>query len=120
MGLFEPFYGMKTIVSGESGAKSKTGEKVDLLNVDLSNPNGEVNDTFFFGSNDPGTMLINAPYTASPFYGIRFTIVKKFTGSENVHLISVVILEQYPVPGRIWANTYDSNSKDWIGWHSTN
>ena len=87
----------------------------DLLYVDLVNPNGEVNKTVYFGSENPGKELVNTPYTESAFYGYREVRWNGHPGNQ-IHLITVELHEQYPVAGRIWANTYNKDASKWMGW----
>ena len=103
-------------VAGVGQVLNKESQKIDLLNVDISVANGQENAPYFFGSDSPSSDLVNSPYTASPFYGYRQTLVSKYGGTNTSHLTMVIIFELYPVPGRIWGNTYDKSSKSWIGW----
>ena len=34
----------------------------------------------------------------------------------QTHLITVELHEQYPLAGRIWANTYNKDASKWMGW----
>lgn len=80
----------------------------DLLNVALGVNNAEVNQPFFF-STDAGTLVSQPSYAPTPFYGWR-----------EVHcemsLTTVTLHEMYPLPGRTWSNTYDTNRSSWLGW----
>lgn len=96
------------LAGGIGGAKNLTGQSVDLQQVNLGNAQGEENYPFVFGSETPSSFT-NSPYTGGPFYGFRLVVF-------NGHLITVLIIEQYPVSGRLWANTYDGNPKMWYGW----
>lgn len=87
----------------------------DLLYVDLTNPNSEVNKTVYFGSENPGTGLINSPFTETAFYGYREVRWNGNPGNKT-HLITVELHEQYPLAGRIWANTYNKDMSNWMGW----
>lgn len=107
-------------VSGSGKVQNKEAQKLDLLQVDLSNQYSDVNAPYFFGSNSPSTDLINTPYSASPFYGYRQVMVSHYGGTKTAHLTTVLIFESYPIVGRIWGNTYDDAGKSWIGWHGTN
>lgn len=87
----------------------------DLLNVNLSNRNSDINKIHYFGSDNPATAFTNSPYTAGPFYGYR--VVRWCSESANTyHLVTVELHEQYPVSGRVWSNTYDINNGTWYGW----
>ena len=104
-------------VAGVGQVLNKELQKVDLLQVNTTVANGQENAPYFFGSNSPSSDLVNSPYTASPFYGYRQTLVSKYGGTNtSQHLTTVIIFESYPVPGRIWGNTYDDAGKNWIGW----
>lgn len=103
------------LVAGLPGIRSLAYQQVDLLNVDSSNPTGEVNTPMFFGSDSPGTQLINAPYTSGPFYGFRQVLMSR-NNSGTIHLVTVILIETYPTTGRIWGNTYDMGAKTWYGW----
>ena len=65
----------------------------------------------WFGSDDAATAYINTPSPIghSPFYGYELVHQIK-------HLINVELHEAYPMPGRIWSNTYDPNRPGWYGW----
>lgn len=93
-------------------------EQVDLLNVDHNIPNSDINKPFFFGSDNPSN-LINSPYTAGPFYGYRQVLFGRTQGG-TPHLITVLIIETYPVTGRIWANSLEASVTQWYGWHGSN
>lgn len=103
-------------VAGVGQVQNKVSQNVDLLQVNTTDANGPENAPYFFGSNSPSSDLINSPYTSSPFYGYRQTLVSKYYGTNTSHLTTVIIFESYPVPGRIWGNTYDDYAKNWIGW----
>ena len=87
----------------------------NLLLIDLINPNSEINKTIYFGSENPGTELANTPFTETAFYGYREVRWNGNPGNQT-HLITVELHEQYPVAGRIWANTYNKDIPDWMGW----
>lgn len=108
-----------TIVAGEGGVRSREDEQLDLLYVDRTNPAGDPNRPFFFGSNTPAKTLINTPYSDGPFWGYRQVLVSKYKNTENCHLLTVLIFEIYPVPGRVWGNTLDLGNSQWVGWHGT-
>lgn len=103
-------------VAGVGQVLNKESQKVDLLQVNPTVANAQENAPYFFGSNSPSSDLVNSPYTASPFYGYRQTLVSKYGMTNTSHLTTVIIFESYPVPGRIWGNTYDDAGKNWIGW----
>lgn len=103
-------------VAGVGQVQNKVSQNVDLLHVNTIDANGPENAPYFFGSNSPSSDLINSPYTSSPFYGYRQMLVSKYYGTNTSHLTTVIIFESYPVPGRIWGNTYDDYAKNWIGW----
>ena len=106
------------LVAGLPGIRSLAYQKVDLLSVDASDPTGEVNTPMFFGSDSPGTQLINAPYTSGPFYGFRQVLMSR-NNSGTIHLVTVILIETYPTAGRIWGNTYDMGASTWYGWHGS-
>lgn len=106
------------LVAGLPGIRSLAYQQVDLLSVDSSNPTGEVNTPMFFGSDSPGTQLINAPYTSGPFYGFRQVLMSR-NNSGTIHLVTVILIETYPTAGRIWGNTYDMGASTWYGWHGS-
>lgn len=84
--------------------------------VDLTNPNAEANKTIYFGSENPGTELGNSPFVGrTAFYGYREVRWNGNPGNQT-HLITVELHEQYPVAGRIWANTYNKDMQNWMGW----
>lgn len=100
------------VLAGSMGAvRNREGEHLDLLSIDIRAAAGELNAPYIFGVEDTA-LLVNTPYTGGPFYGFRQVIF-------GTHLITVVIIEQYPVAGRVWGNTYDNNIQNWRGWHST-
>lgn len=69
----------------------------------------------YFGSDTPSTQFVNSPYNDGPFYGYR--VVRWCSASTtSAHLVTVELHEQYPIPGRIWSNTYDIYNKGWNGW----
>ena len=107
------------LVAGLPGIRSRAYEQLDLLNVDASNPTGEVNTPMFFGSDDPSTQLINTPYKSGPFYGYRQVLMSKNRDGGAIHLVTVLLLETYPTAGRIWGNTYDMGASTWYGWHGS-
>ena len=104
------------LVAGLPGIRSRAYEQLDLLYVDSSNPTGEANTPMFFGSDSPSTQLINTPYKSGPFYGYRQVLMSKNQGG-TIHLVTVLLLETYPIAGRIWGNTYDMGASTWYGWH---
>lgn len=106
------------LVAGLPGIRSRAYEQLDLLYVDSSNPTGEANTPMFFGSDSPSTQLINAPYKSGPFYGYRQVFMSKNQGG-TIHLVTVLLLETYPIAGRIWGNTYDMGASTWYGWHGS-
>lgn len=90
-------------------------QTIDLLGVNVTQGyNSDANLPYVFGS-DNTAQLINTPLPA-PFYGIRYVICSPTTGN---HLTTVYIIEQYPVAGRIWSNTFDMGAGTWYGWHCT-
>lgn len=102
------------IEAGLPGIRSLEYTKQDLLVVNLSDLQAEQNTPMFFGSDSPSTDLINSPYTSGPFYGYRQVLASK--NSVGLHLLMVVIIETYPVQGRIWGNAYDTSISNWLGW----
>lgn len=105
--------------AGLPGIRSREREQLDLLYVDLSAPQSDANTPMFFGSDSPSADLVNAPYTAGPFYGLRLVLVSK-SPNQTTHLVTVLIFETYPLPGRVWGNTYDIGIQNWYGWHGSN
>lgn len=100
------------VLAGGMGAViNKEGQSVNLVQVDIHNAESSANAPYIFGVEDP-SLLVGSPYTGGPFYGFRQII---FGG----HLVTAVIIELYPMPGRIWGNTYDHNAGTWYGWHGT-
>lgn len=100
------------VLAGSMGAVvNREGQSLDLLNVEINIAGSDVNAPYIFGVEDP-SLLINSPYSGGPFYGYRQVI---FGG----HLVTVVVVEQYPVSGRIWGNTYDHNASTWYGWKAS-
>lgn len=108
-----------TIVAGEGSVKSREEEQLDLLYVDRANPAGDPNRPFFFGSDTPSAKLVNTPYKAGPFWGYRQVLVSKYKNTEDAHFLTVLIFETYPVPGRVWGNTFSTDNNQWGGWHGT-
>ncbi|HIZ42920.1 MAG TPA: hypothetical protein H9811_10230 [Candidatus Gemmiger excrementigallinarum] len=106
------------LVAGLPGIRNLAYTKVNLLDVDASDPTGEANTPMFFGSDSPSTQLINAPYKSGPFYGYRQVFMSKNQGG-TIHLVTVLLLETYPIAGRIWGNTYDMGASTWYGWHGS-
>lgn len=96
------------LTGGIGGAKNLTGQSVDLQQINLGDAKGAENYPYVFGSETPSSFT-NSPYTGGPFYGFRLVVF-------NGHLKTVLIIEQYPVSGRLWANTYDGNPQSWYGW----
>lgn len=96
------------LAGGIGGAKNLTGQSVDLQQINLGDTKGAENYPYVFGSETPSSFT-NSPYTGGPFYGFRLVVF-------NGHLKTVLIIEQYPVSGRLWANTYDGNPQSWYGW----
>lgn len=87
----------------------------NFLYVDLDNRNSDINKIHYFGSDNPATTFTNSPYTAGSFYGYR--VVRWCSASTtSLHLVTVELHEQYPIPGRVWSNTYDIYNKGWNGW----
>ena len=87
----------------------------DFLLVDITDKNSIYNKISYFGADSPGIVFKNCPYAGSPFYGYR--VVRWCSASTtSAHLVTVELHEQYPIPGRIWSNTYDVGAKGWYGW----
>lgn len=107
-------------VAGVGQVLNKENQKIDLLQINATSANSPENTPYFFGSNSPSTDITNTPYSSGPFYGYRQTLVSKYYSTDTPHLITVLVFESYPIPSRIWGNTYDDTQKNWIGWHSTN
>lgn len=103
------------LVGGLPGIRNLAYTKVNLLDVDASDPTGEVNTPMFFGSDSPSTQLISTPYTSGPFYGYRQVLMSK-NQIGTIHLVTVLLFETYPIAGRVWGNTYDMGAKTWYGW----
>ena len=70
-------------VAGVGQILNKESQKVDLLQVNPTVANAQENAPYFFGSNSPSSDLVNSPYTASPFYGYRQTLVSKYGGTKT-------------------------------------
>ncbi|MEE0707377.1 MAG: hypothetical protein UCO57_01175 [Gemmiger sp.] len=96
------------LAGGIGGVANVENQKTDFLLINGSDARNSENKPYVFGSEDPSN-FINSPFTSGPFYGFRLVII-------SGHLITVLIIEQYPISGRIWANTYDGNSQVWYGW----
>lgn len=109
---------LATPIAGVDPVLNKEGQKIDLLSINPTIGNSQENIPYFFGSNTPSSDLMNSPYTAGPFYGYRQTLVSRYSGTEKSHFTTIIIFESYPVPGRIWANTYDGTGGSWVGWHN--
>lgn len=103
-------------VAGVGQVLNKENQKIDLLQINTTSANSPENTPYFFGSNSPSTDITNTPYSSGPFYGYRQTLVNKYYSTDTPHLITVLVFESYPVPGRTWGNTYDDYAKNWIGW----
>ena len=99
------------IAAGMGAVLDKENQDLNLLLVDVNHADSANNRPFIFGVEDI-SRLTNSPYAGGPFYGYRYVI---FSG----HLVTVVIVEQYPVGGRTWGNTYDHNISQWYGWRGT-
>lgn len=104
------------LVAGLPGIRNLAYTEVNLLDVDSSDPTGEVNTPMFFGSDSPSTQLINTPYTSGSFYGYRQVLMSKNQGGA-IHLVTVLLFETYPIAGRVWGNTYDMGAAKWYGWN---
>lgn len=113
--IFPSFLGYGAIVAGRNGVLNKEKQYVDLLHVNPTDYNATENKTYFFGSDSPSTDIGSTPYADGPFYGFRQVLISKI-GNQS-HLVTVVILETYPISGRIFSNTYDTGTGDWYGWH---
>lgn len=103
----------------KSFCKSNLGRNIikDFCLINLSNRDDDIHKIQYFGSDNPGTDFINSPYTDTPFYGYRVVRWCSHSPSPSVpHLVTVELHEQYPEPGRLWANTYDINFGTWYGW----
>ena len=103
------------LVGGLPGIRNLAYTKVNLLDVDASDPTGEVNTPMFFGSDSPSTQLISTPYASGPFYGYRQVLMSK-NQIGTMHLVTVLLFETFPIAGRVWGNTYDMGAKTWYGW----
>ena len=103
-------------VAGVGQVLNKENQKIDLLQINTTSANSPENTPYFFGANSPSTDITNTPYFSGPFYGYRQTLVSKYYSTDPTHLITVLVFELYPVPGRIWGNTSDGYSQNWIGW----
>ncbi len=83
----------------------------DFLSIDTTgNFASEDMKPSVFGSNTADTSYTNCPPgIKGAFYGYRE--VWKSSQVMTVHLV-----ESFPVPGRVWSNGYDTNTKVWFGW----
>lgn len=96
------------LTGGLGGVLNKEGQSVNFLIVDINNATGSSNTPYIFGAENP-SILTNTPYSGGAFYGLRLVIC-------SGHLTTVLLIEQYPTAGRVWANTYDKNASNWLGW----
>ena len=87
----------------------------DFLQINPNSRNDPAHEVLYFGADSPGVVFANSPVTDTPFYGYRVVRWNSPVGA-NGHLITVELHEQYPVAGRVWANTYDKGNSQWYGW----
>lgn len=86
----------------------------DLLTFDQTNPMAEVNETAeFYVPTSSISSWTNLPgaITSGNFEGTRMVLF-------GIDTVFIIVLEQTPVPGRIWINTKrkSSASTAWSGW----
>lgn len=110
---------LPSVISISSGAiQNKVGQNVNFLGVDVSSANPTVNAPYFFGLND-ASGFTNSPVVSGPFWGYVqiFSSPYKNNSPTGTHLTTVLIVESYPTPGKMYGNVYDNSQSKWIGWN---
>ena len=82
----------------------------NLLQVSLDNRDAEINKPCKIATNNAGSLDNRAP--GMPSSG-AYIAMREVCWFGSTHVL-VVITEAYPVPGRIWANFYNTGA--WDGW----
>lgn len=89
-----------------------------MLNINTKKRDSDLHQLIYFGG--ATSKFKNLPISGiTEFYGYR-EVRWNADNETKSHLITVEIHEQHPIPGRIWANTYNADIPKWYGWQRIN
>lgn len=88
----------------------------NLLAIDFSDPNSQLNRPHAVNVED-ASRLTASPVTSGAFYAYRLVFQTRGENSSLYHTL-VILLELWPVMGRVWSNLYNKDVQNWYGWKS--
>lgn len=97
---------------GFDAVNGSTNQITDCLQINTNASFGAAYMKAGYVGTEDASRLTNCPVSSGAFYANRYV---RAINQSNQQKVTVQLIESYPVPGRQWFNTYDTNYKAWIG-----